>query len=120
MIRAQSESGKPAMPVPTAGNAMERSFRSQAMRGRSLQRALRRFSSQLHARGMNHEAGAKLATRGDRRAANRYAADRVALLLDCFPTLAPDRARDASAKLQVIVRGVDDGVDIHLGQVALH
>src|SRR6266853_1833728 len=116
MIRAQSESGKPAMPVPTAGNAMDRSFRSEAIRR---QRALRRFSSQLHARGMNHEARTKLAARGDRRAANRYAADRVALLLDCFPTLAPDRARDASAKLQVIVRGVDDGVDVHLGQVAL-
>src|ERR1700730_18930826 len=93
---------------------------SQAMRRRRPQRARRSLASQLHARRMNHVARAKLASRGNRCAADRYGADGVAFPLNRFAALAPDRARDPAAKLQDIVRGIDDGVDVHLGQIALH
>ena len=69
---------------------------------------------------MNHVASAQLASRGDRRAADGNAADRVAFLLYRIAALAADRSGHAAAKLQIIVRGIDDGVGVHLRQVPLH
>src|SRR5260370_32461489 len=42
---------------------------------------------------------------------------RVALVLDGWTTRSPDRARDATTQLQVVVRGVDDCVDPLLHKV---
>src|SRR5258706_12798456 len=69
---------------------------SQAMRYRRTQRARRSFSSQLHAGRVNHVARAKLASRADRRAADRYTADSVAFPLNRFAALATDCARNSS------------------------
>src|ERR1700674_17755 len=70
---------------------------SQGMRRRSPQRARRRFSAELHARRMNHEPGAKFSARGDRRAADRYAADEVAFPLYRIAAFAADGACYTSA-----------------------
>ena len=69
---------------------------------------------------MDHVAGAQIAARGDRRAADGNAADGVAFLLNRIAALAADRSGHAAAELQIIIRGIDDGVDIHLRQIALH
>ncbi len=92
---------------------------AQGVGRRASQRPRRGFAAQLHAGRVNHEAGAQLASRGDCRAADRNAADGVALLLDCIAALAPDRPGHAAAQLQIVVRGVDDGVHVHFRQVAL-
>jgi hypothetical protein len=113
MIWAHSEIGKPAIPVPTAGNAIERSPRSAAMRS-ACAVELRR-----HAGRVDHKAGAQFAAGRDGRAANGNAADGVAFPLDRVAALPTDRPGNAATKLQVIVRGIDDGVDVHFRQVAL-
>lgn len=69
---------------------------------------------------MNHVAGAQLASRRDRRAANGDAADHVAFALDRLTAFAANRPSYAASQLQIIIRGIDDGVGVHLGQVALH
>jgi hypothetical protein len=76
-------------------------------------------SAELHARGVNDVACFQLSATGDRGVADRDASDRVALALDFFSAPAPDRSRDSSAKLKVIVRGVDDRIRVHVRQVAL-
>ncbi len=100
---------------------VQSSFRcdAQCVRRRTPQRARGCCSSQLHAGRVNHKASVQFAARRDGRAADRNAADGVALPLDGFPALPPDRSGNAAAKLQIIVRGVDNGVDVHFRQVAL-
>jgi len=75
--------------------------------------------TELHARRVDDVARFELATSSEGRVADRYASNGVAFALDFFPAFATDRSRDASAKLKVIVRGVDDGVRVHVRQVAL-
>ena len=75
MISAHSESGKPPMPVPIAGNAMVRKpffgGDAQRMRRRTPQRPRGGLPAQLHAGRVDHVARLELAARGDRRAAQR-------------------------------------------------
>ena len=75
--------------------------------------------TELHARRVDDVACFQLATSSDGCVADRDASDGVAFALDFFPAFAADRPRDASATLQVIVRGVDDGVRVHVRQVPL-
>ena len=76
-------------------------------------------SAKLHAGGVDHVAGFQLASGGNRGAAHRDGADLVAFGLDFQAALAANRAGHASAELQIVVGGVDDGVGLHLRQVAL-
>ena len=123
MIWAHSGIGKPGDSCADGGKCdrAQPAFRrnAQRVRRRTPQRARRCFSSELHAGRVNHKAGAQFAARRDGRAADRNAADGVAFPLDRVAALPPDRAGHAAAKLQIIVRGVDDGVDVHFRQVAL-
>ena len=47
-------------------------------------------------------------------------ADGVALALNFVATAAANSSGHASAELEVVIGGVDDGVDVHGGEVALH
>src|ERR1700676_4754824 len=68
---------------------------------------------------MNHVARFQVSAAGDCRISNGNAADFVALLLNRRPTLAIDCAGYSGTENQIVIRGVDDGVDIHLGDIAL-
>src|SRR5712692_11533495 len=59
------------------------------------------------------------ATRGDGGATDGDAADFIAFALDGFAALAANGSGYAATQLQIVVRGVDDGVSVHFGQVAL-
>src|SRR5713101_4163045 len=97
MICAQSFNGNPAMPEP-----------------------LRiRLPPELHAGGMNHESRLQFSARSDGRIPNRDTADGIAFALDLFSTFAANGSRNARAENQIVVGRVDDGVRIHLRQVAL-
>ena len=63
--------------------------------------------------------GFQVSAGGDYCAADKCSADSVAFLLDSRAALAVDGASDASAKLELGIRGVDDGVSCHVGDVAL-
>src|SRR5262245_14725122 len=88
------------------------------MCGRAAQGVGSGAPAKLHARRVNDEASFQPAARSDRRVANRDAADLVALVLDGLAAFAANCSRDAAAELEVVVGGVDDGIHIHLGQVA--
>ena len=90
----------------------------QSVRGRTTQSFSRSLPSQLHARRVNHKSCAELTARSDRRAANRNRADFVAFTLNLIAALSADRARHTAAKLQVIVRGVDDDICVTFGEIA--
>ena len=77
------------------------------------------LSAKLHARCVDDVACCELSAAGDGCIADGNASDGVAFALDFFAALAPDRSRDARAQLQIIVGGVDDGIRIHVRQVAL-
>src|SRR6267378_4321658 len=89
------------------------------MRGGIPQTAGAGFSAEFHARGMDHEACFQLSSRGDGRVADRNTANGVALALNLFASLAANRSGYARTENQIVVRGVYDGVRVHLGQVAL-
>ena len=71
------------------------------------------------AHGVDHLPGLEVAGAGHHRRAHRGAADPVALLLDRGPPLDADRPGDAGAELELLVGGVDDRVDVELGDVPL-
>src|SRR6516162_7329606 len=75
--------------------------------------------AEAHARGMNDVTSLEFAGSGYSGVTNGNTADCVALLLDRRPSLAKNCASNPGPEDQVIVRGVDDGVDVHLGDVAL-
>jgi len=76
-------------------------------------------AAQLHTRSVDDVACFQLSATGDSGVTNRNASDGVAFVLDFFSAFAADCSRNTSAKLKVIIRGIDDGVRIHLGQIAL-
>src|SRR5580698_8353360 len=77
----------------------------------------RRTAAKLHARRVDDVARFEFATGRDSRVTDRNASDRVALTLNFFPTPAADGPCNASAQLQIAIRGVDDGVRVHVRQV---
>src|ERR1700687_1832975 len=83
------------------------------------QRVRTRLPAELHAGRMNHESRLQFSARGDRRITDRDTADSVAFSLDLFSAFAADGARNACTQNQIVVGRVDDGVRIHLRQVAL-
>src|SRR6267378_6884105 len=91
----------------------------EAAPGRTAQAFSRSTAAQAHARRVDDKAGFELAAPGDRRATDLDRANRVALRLD-GRTAAPGNGNGhAATENQVVIRGVDDGVDILLGEVAL-
>src|SRR6266404_4782431 len=68
---------------------------------------------------MNHEACLQFSARSDGRVADRNTANGVALALNLFASFAPNGSGYARTENQIVVRGVHDGVRVHLGQVAL-
>ena len=92
---------------------------SQGMRGGIPQTAGAGFSPELHAGGMDHKACLQFSARGDRRVADRNTANGVALALNLFPSFAANCSGNARTENQIVVRGIDDGLRVHFGQVAL-
>ena len=78
-----------------------------------------RPAAELHARGVDHILGLQVSAAGDRGLAERDAPDAVALLLNRGAALAPDRSGYAAAQFKVIVRRVDNRLNVGLGDVAL-
>jgi hypothetical protein len=76
-------------------------------------------SAEAHAGGVDNVTGFELAATGDGGIADGDAADFVALSLDGFAAFAGYSAGYACAEDEVVVGGVDDGVDVHFGYVAL-
>jgi len=60
----------------------------------------------------------QLTAAGDGCIADLHRSMRIAFVLDGWPTTSTDCSRDSAAEHQVIVRCVDDGVDVLLRQVA--
>src|SRR6266849_2616427 len=83
------------------------------------QRVRTRLPAELHAGRMNHESRFQFSARGDGRIADWDTADGVALALNLFSAFAANGSSNARAQNQIIVGRVDDGVRIHLRQVAL-
>jgi hypothetical protein len=59
----------------------------------------------------------QIAARRDRCAADLDRANCVALLLDFWAAFAAYGAGNSAAKLQIVIRSVDDGIHPHLGEV---
>ena len=78
------------------------------------------YSAQLHARRVDHMAGFEASACCEGSSSNRNASNFIAFPLDFFPALSPNGSGDAAAKNQIVVGGVDDGIGLHFGQVALH
>src|SRR5271168_3281460 len=78
-----------------------------------------RASAGLHAGSVNYVAGFQFAGAGDGREAHRNAADVVAFLLNGAAAFSGDGSGHARAENQIIVRGVDNSVGVHLREVAL-
>lgn len=76
-------------------------------------------AAEAHAGGVNDEASLELATGGEGRVADGNAAEVVALALDFVAALAANGAGYAAAENEIVVGGVDDGVDVHFSKVAL-
>src|SRR5208282_3831297 len=103
------------------GNRLQPVLRGDAkgVRRRAPERARGRLPAELHARRVNHMAGFQLAAGCDRGSANGDGADFVALSLDPRAAFAPYRSSHATAELQIVVRGVHDGVRRHFREIAL-
>ena len=67
---------------------------------------------------MDHVTRAQLAGARDRRLANSHRTVPIAFILDRGPGCPPDRTRDSASELQIVVRGVDDRVDLLFDEVA--
>src|SRR5262245_61471071 len=87
---------------------------------RRTQRRARRAPTELHARRVQHVTRAQITGSGERRLADSNWTVTVALVLNRWPTRAPDRAGDSGPKHQVVVGRVDDGVDLLPDEVAAH
>src|SRR5690242_5841691 len=110
---ARSNSGKrDGLEAPLVGDA-------QAMRGGTAQGRRLGRSAKPHAGGVNDEARFQVAAVSDGRIAHGNAANFVALALDGIAAFAPYRSSNATAENQIVVSGIDDGVGVHLGEVAL-
>ena len=68
---------------------------------------------------MHNKAGSELAARGDGGATDLDRTDRAAFRLDRWTAAPGNGSGHAPAEDQVVIRRVDDGVDILFGQVAL-
>lgn len=68
---------------------------------------------------MNDVARLEFAAACDGRITDRDAAEVVALALDFVAALAANGAGHTAAENEIVVGGVDDGVDVHFGEVAL-
>src|SRR5208282_6393157 len=79
----------------------------------------RRRPAELHGGRVDHVARFQIAAGRNRGAAYRDCSDIVALGLDLRAALAANRSGNPAAKLELVVRGVDDRVRIHLRQIAL-
>ena len=104
------------------GNGFEFSVGSKAQgmsRGGSERFGSGGGAAKAHAGGVNDEASLEIAAGGDGRVADGDAAEVVALALNCVATFAADGAGYAAAENEIVVGGVDDGVDVHFGEVAL-
>ncbi len=111
------------MPVPIAGNAIVLSEFSLA-RFSELRVAARRFVlrcrfAQPHARRVNHMPRPQASRAGNSRLAQRDRSDPVAFLLNRRAALHANRAGDAAAEHQIVVRGVHDRVHVGVGQISL-
>ena len=91
----------------------------QGMSGGVAQGLRARSSPKPHARRVDYEARLQFPRACDGGISDGDAADGGALPLNFFPAFAADGSGDAPAEDQIVVRGVDDGVRIHLRQVAL-
>src|SRR5580704_10347953 len=89
------------------------------MRGGLAQSLRGGAAAKMHARRVYHMLGRKLAAGSDRGVADRYAPNLVALALNRVAAFATNRARNAAAEQQIIVRRVHDRVGLHVSQVAL-
>jgi len=76
-------------------------------------------AAEAHAGCVDHVAGFEFAAAGNGGVADRDAANFVALALDRFAAFSGDGASHAGPKDEVVVSGIDDGVDVHFGEVAL-
>ena len=76
-------------------------------------------AAEPHAGGVDHVTGFEPAAAGNRRVADLDWADGPALRLDRRAACPGDGARDSTSQLEVVVRGVDDGIDILSGEIAL-
>jgi peptide/nickel transport system substrate-binding protein len=68
---------------------------------------------------MNHVPRRQQSRTGDRRLAERDWADSVAFRLNRRPALDANRTRHATAEHQVVIRGIDDRINIGFGKVTL-
>src|ERR1700694_4264888 len=91
----------------------------EAAPGRTAQAFRRCAAAQAHARRVDNKAGSELAARGDGGATDLDRTDRAAFRLDRWTAAAGNGSRDTPAEDQVVVRRIDDSVDVLFGQVAL-
>lgn len=75
-------------------------------------------AAKAHAGGVNDEASLEFAAGGDSRIADGDAAEVVAFALNFVAALAANGAGYTAAKDEIVVGGIDDGVDVHFGEVA--
>jgi hypothetical protein len=85
----------------------------------SAQVARRSSSSELHAGRVDNVTRFEFAAAGDGSVAHWNTSDVIAFALNVFAAFAPDRSSHACAQLQIIIRGVDDRVRVHVSQIAL-
>src|SRR5437016_6292770 len=79
----------------------------------------RGVAAEPHAGRVDYVAGSERAAARDRGVAHLDRTNRPALGLDRRPTRSGDGARDSTSQLEVVVGGVDDGIDILNGEIAL-
>ena len=128
MMRAARSFGKPKMPVEMAGKATEArlswSASSNVPVDGHMQLLVFHPFTPDRTDGMDHITARQLAGAGVGRLLMRHrtmeAHPGIALSLDLRPAAAGDGACHTAAVLQVSIGGVDDGVYMLFGQVALH
>lgn len=76
-------------------------------------------ATEAHAGGVNDVAGLEFAAGSNGRIADRDAAEFIALALDFVAALAANGSSYTAAENEIVVGGIDDGVDVHFGEVAL-
>ena len=113
--------------VGDAGADGRKGDRPQSALTRDLQAAARRAAqayragpaAQPHARRVDDEPRRQRPPAGDGSVADRDRALRPALGLNLGSASSRDRPGDPAAQLKVVIRRIDDGVDVLLRQVAL-
>src|SRR5207248_8776590 len=79
----------------------------------------RSAAAQAHARRVDDKVGFELAAPSDRRTTDLDWANRLTLRLDGRTAAPGNGPGHAATQNQVIIRGIDDGIDILLGEVGL-